>query len=394
MKTFQYTNPVEIHFNTPFEKALESLKDDSILLVTSKGFTQRGLTKKIQDKLQGRLSFVVDSILPNPELAFLQDLKSNLKNNYVSILALGGGSVIDSAKFLSVQGEISINHKNLEIQKSTYFIPIYAIPTTAGTSSELTSWATIWDSDNGIKYSLQAKELYPKVAFYDSSLMLSLPLEITINTALDALSHAIESIWNKNANPISTALSLNTISLITEYLFPLTQNLNDLELREKITLASIYAGLAFSNTQTALAHAISYPLSMDFNIPHGLACSFSLPTLLACLHDSEVKEILLPFEKKINHLYNQLGISLLPQDYGLNADRIHHIFMNLNERAKNGLFCLEEVEEIFISLLQGESMQAVILAAGMGSRIDGKIDGFKDKPKGFLEPSGGGGQKI
>ena len=339
---FNYHNPVQIRFGVNFLKAIALLKENKILLVSSQGFSKRGVTQKVREILGGKCVGVIDSISPNPQLAFLQGLSEHLPE-FECIIALGGGSVIDSVKFLSTNGAIM---KNQALKpKSKTAKPIYAIPTTAGTSSELTQWATVWDSTTMTKHSLSEPFLYPKIAFYDAKLTLSLPRQTTIFTALDALSHAFESVWNNNANPISTHYALKAIDIILSDLLPLSENLRSLKLRENIMLASIYAGLAFSNTQTALAHALSYPLTMSFAVPHGLACSFSLPLLLECLpKSSNAYELLSPFKARLLALFERLKIHANIEKLGLNAEFIDEIFATLNERARNGIFDLKLVK--------------------------------------------------
>ncbi|WP_394958709.1 iron-containing alcohol dehydrogenase, partial [uncultured Helicobacter sp.] len=136
--------------------------------------------------------------------------------------------------------------------------------------------------------------------------------------------------------------------LIVRILPDLAENLQSFELRESMLYASMYAALAFSNTQTALAHAISYPITMRFGVPHGLACSFSIPLLLDCLPKCEAREILSPLSGAIQELFATLKVSTNPRDYGLDSVMIEEIFASLNARAKNGVFELEEVKRIFL----------------------------------------------
>lgn len=393
---FTYYNPVKICFGVDYLEAIKDLasklKDARFLLVTSKGFSKRGLSDKVANVLGKQLVGIVDEILPNPQIRHLQWIKANLCE-FDAIVALGGGSVIDSAKFLSTNSHCSDflgsasahslqrtasashsfashNPKNsstmLEFDsmqtlkssnnKKTHsaqetIAPIYAIPTTSGTSSELTHWATIWDNENFIKHSLSDESLYPKIAFYDPHLTLSLPRETTIHTALDALSHSFESIWNKSANPISTHYALVAIEIILRDLGDLAQNLDLLPLRTSIMQASMYAGLAFSNTQTALAHALSYPLTMRFSTSHGLACSFSLPLLLECLPPSKARDLLLPFQARLLGLFEKLEISTNPKDYGLDSAFVEEIFATLNPRAKNGIFDIEGVKNALLKYM-------------------------------------------
>lgn len=350
---FSYFNPVRICFDMPYLKALEHIKEREILLVTSKSFHTNATN--IKNVLKNRLVGTIDSISPNPQISHLVALHKNLPK-FDSIIALGGGSVIDSAKFFSyfygfdeVDSAGFLYHITQGDLYQKALKPIYAFPTTSGTSSELTSWATIWDKESVTKYSLNDAMLYPKIALYDVSLTLSLPLKSTIYTALDALSHAFESLWNKNSNPISTTYAIKAIEIILSDLAPLSENLHSMPLRSSIMLASIYAGLAFSNTQTALAHAISYPLTMKFDTPHGLACSFSLPLLLENLAlESNARAILMPFKKRLLDLFATLQISTKPRDYGLDANFVESIFSSLNQRAKNGEFDINKVKEAFL----------------------------------------------
>ena len=343
---FNYHNPVKIHFGVKWLEAVENLaqrlKDTKFLLITSQGFSKRGLSAQIQNVFAKQLVGVVDEIAPNPQIKHLQGIKSTL-SDFDAIIALGGGSVIDSAKFLSVESVFENDNFKIKSQPKKLF----AFATTSGTSSELTHWATIWDNDAFVKHSLSDEILYPKEAFYDANLSLSLPRQTTIYTALDALSHSFESIWNNNANPISTHYALMAIEIILRDLVELSQNLHSLQLRSNLMLASIYAGLAFSNTQTALAHALSYPLTMRFGTPHGLACSFSLPLLLECLpRKSHAFALLSPFKPRLLQIFDKLEISISPKDYGLNDEFIVEIFSTLNSRAKNGVFDINLVQNV------------------------------------------------
>lgn len=344
---FNYHNPVKIHFGVKWLEAVENLaqrlKDTKFLLITSQGFSKRGLSTQIQDVLAKQLAGIVDEIAPNPQIKHLQSIKAKLCD-FDAIIALGGGSVIDSAKFLSVESVFENDNFKIKSQPKKLF----AFATTSGTSSELTHWATLWDNEAFVKHSLSDEILYPKEAFYDANLSLSLPRQTTIYTALDALSHSFESIWNNNANPISTHYALMAIEIILHDLVELSQNLHSLKLRSNLMLASIYAGLAFSNTQTALAHTLSYPLTMRFGTPHGLACSFSLPLLLECLPPSKARDLLLPFQARLLGLFKSLEISISPKDYGLDSAFIDEIFANLNARAKNGIFDIVRVKNALI----------------------------------------------
>ncbi|RDU60802.1 phosphonoacetaldehyde reductase [Helicobacter marmotae] len=369
MNEFTYFNPVKIHFDMSLEDALEYIKGlpyQRYLLVTSKGWVKRHIVKQIQTALGDRLSHIVENIPPNPELSFMQHIHKQQGNRFEAIIALGGGSVLDSAKFLSLSCEVSAHNGELCLQENKEggelkpishiahleSKPIFCFPTTAGTSSELTKWATIWDKAANIKYSLMHEALYAKVAFYDQKLFSYMPTSIALASGLDTLSHALESMWNKNASPISIQHALKAIELIISSL-PLSINAPYYTYARKcVMLASIYAGLAFSQTQTALAHAISYPITMRFNIPHGIACSFSLPILLRHITDKEINDTLKVFAQPIDTLFAKLNISSNPKDYGLDAYCVEEIFKTLNARAQNALLDIPAIKKEFLDYVR------------------------------------------
>lgn len=340
---FKYYNPVAMHFDVDMIEILKTLPP-RLLLVTSAHFARSGCVDMI--KQHADIVHVIDYITPNPELDFLQNLKKTLQP-HDAILAVGGGSVIDSAKFLSLKADIVASHAALHIQNLRAHADIFAFPSTSGSGSEITPWATVWDKGNGIKYSLQHEMLFSKAAFYDCKLMLSMPQSITLISALDSLSHAFESIWNKNHNPVATMNALRCIELTLENLPKLVRNLDNIHLRYTQMLASLHASLAFSSTQTALAHAISYPLTMQLGLAHGLACSFSLPLLLRhCTPHS--KAILEKFAQPLQDMFAELGVATRPADYGITKEFAKAIFSSLNERAKNALLDVDSIYEDFI----------------------------------------------
>ena len=203
------------------------------------------------------------------------------------LVALGGGSVIDTAKALMVGTQSAGFHELLaHLAGDTGFaparvMPLVAVPTTAGTGSEVTPWATLWDRAAGRKHSLHLSQTWPEAAIVDPDLMLTLPNDVTLHSGLDALSHALEAIWNVNANPISDTFAVAAARSIIVTLPALLAGPQDRRLRAAMALAALQAGLAFSNTRTALAHSISYEMTLRFGLPHGLACSFTLPMVLA-----------------------------------------------------------------------------------------------------------------
>lgn len=285
LNQWQFYNPVKLYAGRGSRKHLvEQLRNQEVLIVT----TVRGKAQFLEDSI---LSEVVknnqvtwvDSVKENPGLTDLQaeiDQLSNLKVD--AIIAFGGGSAMDAAKALriglAVQGKYSIAEllENPILHKTAKQAPLYALPTTAGTGSEVTPFATVWNHEVKKKLSLASDSVFPSIAIVDAELTDTLPISVTISTGLDAINQAAESIWNKNANGITIALAARALKLGLAALPLLAEGKGGKTEREQMSEASLLAGLAISHTRTALCHSISYPLTAYFGVPHGLACAFTM----------------------------------------------------------------------------------------------------------------------
>ncbi|MGJ7573471.1 iron-containing alcohol dehydrogenase PsrA [Variovorax sp. RB2P76] len=285
-----FYNPVAVHCGRGSLAQLPSiLAGRRVVVVTFPEARELGLIARLRALLKDSLLGVIDDVRPNPDVAHLAGLYNRFWQSAEAcdaIVAVGGGSAIDTAKALMV-GTASGQFDELVglLATGKPFVPasakpLIAVPTTAGTGSEVTPWATIWDAANQKKYSLHLDTTWPEAAIVDPELMLSVPAGTTVSTGLDALSHALESVWNVNANPISDTFAISAVQDIFECLPALRADLGNIELRERMALAALKAGLAFSNTKTALAHSISYEMTLRHGLPHGIACSFTLPLVL------------------------------------------------------------------------------------------------------------------
>ncbi len=356
---FSYQIPVQIYFGRGyFQRLAEWVRGRRVLIITSAGFVERGLVDKLNAAAIWPVA-VVSDISPNPTLSQMAAIYTRLdRSQFDVILAIGGGSVMDSAKVFSVDaphfslisqyilGEISHLHYTTT--------PLICVPTTAGTSSELTPWATIWDMDLKQKFSLHLPDLWPEACIYDPELTHSLPRQLTLQTGLDALSHCLESIWNIQANPISTAFAIQGAKLILATLPDLLSDLDNQQCRDQMMLATVYAGLAFSNTQTAVAHAISYYLTAKYGVAHGIACSFSLPHIAYVAQgisepvDAALNEIFgqNPSEK-IKAFFDTIGVSHLLWTY-LPQDDFPELCRSVfqNNRIKNGIVPMDTLFEV------------------------------------------------
>ncbi|MDE3738762.1 MULTISPECIES: iron-containing alcohol dehydrogenase PsrA [Pseudomonas] len=288
--TARFHNPVDTRFGCGSLRQLASLTENQkVALVIFPEARALGLLDRLNVLLGERLVHVVEDVQPNPDVAQLRDTYERFwreAGDCQTVIAVGGGSAIDTAKALIV-GTASGSFDELLTLLATgqAFVParakaLIAVPTTAGTGSEVTPWATLWDVANQKKYSLHLDCTWPKVAIVDPELMMTVPAGVTVSTGLDALSHALESIWNHNANPISDTFAVSAIEDILDCLPQLRLDPGNKELRSRMALAALKAGMAFSNTKTALAHSISYEMTLRYGLPHGIACSFTLPLVL------------------------------------------------------------------------------------------------------------------
>ena len=249
--------------------------------------TARGRAQFSADPLLGALPAKlvwVDSIRPNPGLRDVQAEIDRLAGESLdAVLAFGGGSAMDAAKALAAALTPDLASRDLAsliAQPGQYLdrplLPVWAVPTTSGTGSEVTPFATIWDHAQRRKLSLASPRLFPACAVVDPDLTHDLPAMATLSTGLDALNQAFESVWNRNRRPLTQLMAARAIDLALNALPRLQADPGDHAARAMIAEASLLAGLCISQTRTAICHAMSYPLTAYFDIPHGLACAASM----------------------------------------------------------------------------------------------------------------------
>ena len=338
--THEFFTPVRSVFGAGALSSLPKLlAGRNAVVVTFPEARQFGLVDRLQGLLGDCMAGLIDSVLPNPDVAELQPLYEAFwrdRNDAEVLVAVGGGSSIDTAKALMV-GTESGRFEDLVSLLTTGkpFTParvktLIAVPTTAGTGSEVTPWATVWDRNAQRKYSLHLAQTWPSAAIVDPELMLSLPASVTLQSGLDALSHALESIWNVNANAISDTFAVAAVREIFETLPLPMQKRGDVDLRGRMALAALKAGMAFSNTRTALAHSISYEMTLRYGLPHGIACSFPLPMVLqrAIGHDAERDAVLAralgPLDgaaSRLSSFIERLGVKTRFVDYGVSIEQ-------------------------------------------------------------------------
>ena len=284
--THPFHSPVQVVEGHSYNEALAAIvAGRSWSMVTSEGWIARGAVDAVAAKC-GKPVSVTANVETNPKLSAVIELTAELGEAEV-IVALGGGSVIDAAKGMAalraIDDDLDILMLHLRdgqpLPAGLSPMPILAVPTTSGTGSEVTRWGTIW-GDDAVKHSVTDMKLYPSHAILDPGLCATMPEELTISTGLDALSHAMEAIWNRRHTEMTDTLSEAAIRMVTSALPGVIAQPDDIKYRRRMQTASVIAGLAMGTTQTAIAHSISYPFTARFDMPHGLACSFTLAEVI------------------------------------------------------------------------------------------------------------------
>ena len=333
--------PVHVHFGTGCSTSIgASLAGSKAIVLAFEPAASLGLQARLQRDLGDRC---LDWVTVPEGLASLQCARQLARQVWACIptmgdcvlIALGGGSTIDLAKAVrSVPADRNFDTIAAALRGERGWpdcvrLPLWAVPTTAGTGSEVTRWATLWDTEcsPAVKRSLDEPWGFADQAFVDPRLTVSCPPSITRDVALDTLSHALEALWNHHANPLSSELAIRAAQGVLEHLPACLANLQSIQAREGLALASLQAGLAFSQTRTALAHALSYDLTLHQGVPHGLACALWLPTAwrLAMGRDVQVDAALArvfdrPVAEGLGQLLNwleQLGVPDGPAYLGI-----------------------------------------------------------------------------
>jgi alcohol dehydrogenase class IV len=261
---------------------LKALGAGKVFIVTDEILWRLGVLTGIIASLKAeKLDFQVYDQLPTePTVAFV-DEGTKLFREYEAniILAVGGGTPIDTAKAISV---MATNRGSIEDYMGankvpTPGIPVVAVPTTAGTGSEVTIFTVITNAKTNVKMLITSPYLMPRLAIIDPLLTLTLPKGLTATTGLDALTHAIEAYVSRKAQPMTDILAISAIKLLAGNLCQAWSNGSDLEAREKTILGAYQAGLSFCNASVALVHGMSRPVGAYFHVAHGM----SNATLLA-----------------------------------------------------------------------------------------------------------------
>ncbi len=282
--------PTDIHFGCGVVRALperlRAIGASKAFLVTDPGIRAAGILDEVTRPLEAAgIEFsICDSVKPDSGSALIDETAGALKQSGAgAVVGIGGGSSLDTAKAVAALATNSgscLDYVGLHKVRNRP-LPMIAIPTTAGTGSEVTLWSVFTDESRAVKVAIGSTVIFPAVALCDPDLTLALPPPLTAATGMDALAHAIECYTNNACQPISAALALQAIELIGRFLRSAVLNGRNRQSRYAMMLASTMAGIAMNPTRLGLAHALAMPLgSWDLRVPHGFVLAITLPAVM------------------------------------------------------------------------------------------------------------------
>ena len=289
MKDYSFKIPQNIEFGMGSLKKLPDILDksgsDNVLLVSDRGLEKLGVVKKVKDIIEGggiKCTAYLD-VIPNPTVDVVDAAAALYKEcKATSIVALGGGSSMDVAKAVGVLVNYGGNITEYEGFDTVPgpIVPIIAIPTTAGTGSEVTASSVITDESRNYKLSVISYELLPKYAVLDPALIMTAPASIAASCGVDALIHAMEAYISTKASPFSDAMAEKAMELIGRNIRKFVANRQDEDAACAMMAGCNFAGIAFAWAKLGNVHAMSHPVSAYFHVAHGVANSILLPTVL------------------------------------------------------------------------------------------------------------------
>ena len=289
MKDFRFKVPQNIEFGVGSLKKLPEIlnesKSEHVFLISDEGLAKLGVVKKVQDIVEadGLKCTTYLGVVPNPTVDVVNEsTKCYKESGATSIIALGGGSSMDVAKatgVLATYGGKITDYEGL-YKVPGPIVPIIAIPTTAGTGSEVTASAVVTDEKRNYKMSVISYEMLPKYAVLDPQLIMTAPASIAASCGVDALIHALEAYVSNFASPFTDAMAEKAMELIGANIRRFVANRQDEEAACAMMTGSTFAGMVFAWAKLGNVHAMSHPVSAYFHVPHGVANAVLLPTVI------------------------------------------------------------------------------------------------------------------
>ncbi|CAM3924559.1 iron-containing alcohol dehydrogenase [Paenibacillus alkaliterrae] len=351
--SFRYEIPTVIEFGIGAIRELaghvKALGGTKVLIVGDPGVVLAGVVDRLTAPLKSAdIPFAVFSeIEADPDIGSVEKGLALAKQEGCDlVVGVGGGSSLDTAKAIGImltnEGHI---RDYVGINKVVHqAAPVIAVPTTAGTGSEVTIWSVLSDKKAKVKLSVGSPYNCPTLALCDPELTVSLPPHITAATGMDALTHALESYVNKATQPISEGMAVQAMKMIARSLRLAVVQGENIQARSDMLLASLIAAMAFNSTRLGLAHALALPLGAHFKIPHGTVNAILLPEVMqfnVIGNPNKFKEIAAIFGEKVEHLSvreaaersvsairqlkQDVGITQSLSDYGLREEHLDFI---------------------------------------------------------------------
>ncbi|MFT4145414.1 MAG: iron-containing alcohol dehydrogenase family protein [Mobilitalea sp.] len=296
-QSFSYFMPTRVSYYAGASKhAADFIEGSSVLIISDPFLYKTGVAEAIGSSMSGKKVTYYNEIEPNPSCESVDKVTAAAREAKADcIVGLGGGSALDVAKIVAclVDADGSIydyyagGSKTLSHRKAK----LICIPTTAGTGSEVTNVGVYTNSKAGIKMPMVTDEFWADVAIIDPELTYTLPASVTASTGMDAFCHAIEAYWNKQSQPICDMLAMGALKAILENIKTAYEEPGNQEARGAMQVASLIAGMAFSQTRTTGIHAISFPLTTEFGASHGTACSITLPAFIRISEQGEPEKM-------------------------------------------------------------------------------------------------------
>ena len=286
----------------PYE--LSSLGAKRPMIITDNGVRANNLLAPIEAAFTStdvEISFIFDDVPPDSSLETVRAVAQAYRaNNCDAIIAVGGGSVIDTSKaanILVTEGGDDLTKYSGAHNLPRPLKPFFVIPTTSGTGSEVTMVAVVSDNQKNVKMPFASNYLMPNAAILDPRMTQTLPPHLTAMTAMDAMTHAVEAYTCMAANPISDAYATAAIKKVSASLFNVLDNPTDADGRLELAQASTMAGIAFSNAMVGLVHSLGHALGAVAHLPHGLCMNLFLPYVLEFnkeVNGHKIADLLLP----------------------------------------------------------------------------------------------------